>query len=139
MDFLDLLLTILSDCEKITNDTTEVQMIDKAEIKKTLKTFNSCVPFFFFFFDEYRQQLIMDIAEAGKEGINVSNLSAKSKLSRPAISHHLKVLKDAGLIKPLKIGTQIFYQLNLSENFKTISELINSMEHILSKINEIDN
>jgi DNA-binding transcriptional ArsR family regulator len=89
--------------------------------------------------DEYRQQLIMDIAEAGKEGINVSNLSAKSKLSRPAISHHLKVLKDAGLIKPLKIGTQIFYQLNLSENFKTISDLINSMEHILSKINEIDN
>ena len=88
--------------------------------------------------DEYRQQLIMDIAEAGKEGINVSNLSAKSKLSRPAISHHLKVLKDSGLIKPLKVGTQIFYQLNLSENFKTVSELINSMENILQKINEIE-
>ena len=80
----------------------------------------------------------MDIAEAGKEGINVSNLSAKSKLSRPAISHHLKVLKDSGLIKPLKVGTQIFYQLNLSENFKTVSELINSMENILKKINETE-
>ena len=78
----------------------------------------------------------MDIAEAGKEGINVSNLSAKSKLSRPAISHHLKVLKDTGLIKPLKVGTQIFYQLSLSENFKTVSNLINSMENILKKINE---
>lgn len=113
-------------------------MIDKAEIKKTLKILNACVPFFIAMSDEYRQQLIMDIAEAGKEGINVSNLSAKSKLSRPAISHHLKVLKDAGLIKPLKIGTQIFYQLNLSDNFKTISNLINSMESILQKINEID-
>ena len=113
-------------------------MIDKAEIKKTLKTCNSCVPFFIAMSDEYRQQLIMDIAEAGKEGINVSNLSAKSKLSRPAISHHLKVLKDSGLIKPLKVGTQIFYQLNLSENFKTVSELINSMENILKKINEIE-
>lgn len=80
----------------------------------------------------------MDIAEAGKEGINVSNLSAKSKLSRPAISHHLKVLRDSGLIKPLKIGTQIFYQLNLTENFKIVSELIRSMENILSKINEIE-
>ena len=59
-------------------------MIDKAEIRKTLKTFNSCVPFFIAMSDEYRQQLIMDIAEAGSEGINVSNLSAKSKLSRPA-------------------------------------------------------
>ena len=88
--------------------------------------------------DEYRQQLIMDIAEAGKEGINVSNLSAKSKLSRPAISHHLKVLKDSGLIKPLKVGTQIFYQLNLTENFKVVSELIKSMENILAKINEAE-
>ncbi len=107
--------------------------IDKDEIKKTLKTFNSCVPFFIAMSDEYRQKLIMDIAEAGKEGINVTNLSAKSNLSRPAISHHLKILKDSGLIKPLKIGTQIFYQLNLSENFKVVSELIASMENILSK------
>ena len=113
-------------------------MIDKSEIKKTLKTFNSCVPFFIAMSDEYRQQLIMDIAEAGREGINVSNLSAKSNLSRPAISHHLKVLKDSGLIKPKKLGTQIFYQLNLSENFKTVSELITSMENILAKINEIE-
>ena len=113
-------------------------MIDKAEITKTLKTFNSCVPFFIAMSDEYRQQLIMDIAEAGKEGINVSNLSAKSSLSRPAISHHLKVLKESGLIKPKKIGTQIFYQLNLSENFRTVSELIRSMESILSRIDEID-
>ncbi len=114
-------------------------MIDKSEIKRTLKTFNACAPFFIAMSDEYRQQLIMDIAEAGKNGINVSNLSAKSKLSRPAISHHLKVLKDAGLIKPLKIGTQIFYQLNLMDNFKIISELISSMENILSKISESEN
>ena len=113
-------------------------VVDKSEIKKTLKTFNSCVPFFIAMSDEYRQQLIMDIAETGREGINVSNLSAKSKLSRPAISHHLKVLKDSGLIKPKKVGTQIFYQLNLSENFKIVFELINSMENILSKINEIE-
>jgi len=111
-------------------------VIDKAEIKKTLRTFNLCVPFFIAMSDEYRQQLIMDIAEAGTDGINVSNLSAKSKLSRPAISHHLKVLKEAGLIVPLKIGTQIFYQLNLKENFKTISELIQSMEKILATIDD---
>ena len=57
------------------------KIIDREEIKKTLKTFNSCVPFFIAMSDEYRQKLIMDIAEAGKDGINVSNLSAKSNLS----------------------------------------------------------
>ncbi|MBO4320472.1 MAG: winged helix-turn-helix transcriptional regulator [Treponema sp.] len=111
-------------------------MIDREEIKKTLKTFNACVPFFIAMSDEYRQKLIMDIAEAGKEGINVSNLSAKSRLSRPAISHHLKVLKDSGLIKPKKVGTQIFYQLNLSEKFKTVSSLISAMESILKKVQD---
>lgn len=111
-------------------------MIDKNEIKKTLKTFNSCVPFFIAMSDEYRQQLIMDIVSAGSQGINVSNLSAKSKLSRPAISHHLKVLRDAGLIKPNKIGTQIFYQLDLKDNFKIVSNLIKSMEILLDKIDE---
>jgi DNA-binding transcriptional ArsR family regulator len=111
-------------------------MIDKNEIKKTLKTFNSCVPFFIAMSDEYRQQLIMDIVSAGSQGINVSNLSAKSKLSRPAISHHLKVLRDAGLIKPNKIGTQIFYQLDLKDNFKVVSDLIKSMEILLDKIDE---
>ena len=114
----------------------EFALINRDEIKKTLKTFNACVPFFIAMSDEYRQKLIMDIAAAGKEGINVTNLSAKSKLSRPAISHHLKVLKDSGLIKPLKVGTQIFYQLNMTEKFKTFSELVDAMESILQKVNE---
>ena len=114
----------------------DANMIDKNEIKKTLKTFNSCVPFFIAMSDEYRQQLIMDIVSAGSQGINVSNLSAKSKLSRPAISHHLKVLRDAGLIKPNKVGTQIFYQLDLKDNFKVVSDLIKSMEILLDKIDE---
>ena len=62
--------------------------------------FNSCSPLFIALGDEVRQKLVLDIVDAGAEGINVKNLSAKSRLSRPAISHHLKVLKDSGLIEP---------------------------------------
>ena len=102
-------------------------MIDKAEIKKTLKTFNSCVPFFSAMSDEYRQQLIMDIAEAGKEGINVSNLSAKSKLSRPAISHHLKILKSARIISYRKEGTQIYYYFDTSDKLNYAHALVEKM------------
>ena len=43
--------------------------IDREEIKKTLKNFNTCVPFIIAMSDEYRQQLNMEIAEAGKDGI----------------------------------------------------------------------
>ena len=112
--------------------------MDLKEFHETLKTFNTCCPLFIAFSDKYRQQLIFDIIEAGKEGINVTNLSAKSHLSRPAISHHLKVLKDSGIVTPKKVGTQIFYQVTLSDKFDTLRQLLNSILMMLDKIQEAD-
>jgi DNA-binding transcriptional ArsR family regulator len=109
-------------------------LLDKKELHRIHAMFHNCAPLFIALGDEIRQQLILDIADAGKEGINVSNLTSKSQLSRPAISHHLKVLKDCGIVKPCKIGTQIFYQLNLKENIDDMKELINSIQNVLEKI-----
>ncbi len=46
--------------------------------------------------------------------LNVGDISDqfKSKISRPAVSHHLKVLKDAGIVRSEKIGQEIFYRLD---------------------------
>ncbi|MCR5612140.1 metalloregulator ArsR/SmtB family transcription factor [Treponema sp.] len=112
--------------------------MDLKEFHDTLKTFNTCCPIFIAFSDKYRQQLIFDIIEAGKEGINVTNLSAKSHLSRPAISHHLKVLKDSGIVTPRKVGTQIFYQVTLSEKFDILRELINGINKMMDKVELIE-
>ena len=85
-----------------------------------------------------RQKLILDIADSiadnGEDGINVTNLSAKSKLSRPAISHHLKVLKDCGLVKPVKKGTQIFYQLTLDKSLGEAADLVQSILKVIAQI-----
>lgn len=35
-----------------------------------------------------------------------------TKLSQPATSHHLKILKDADLIIPEKVGRKIKYTIN---------------------------
>ena len=113
-------------------------MIDKKELRHIHTMFHSCAPLFIALGDEIRQQLIMEIADAGTDGINVSNLTSKTHLSRPAISHHLKVLKDCGLIQPKKIGTQIFYQLNLKDNLEDVNELVSSILKILSKINSAE-
>lgn len=108
--------------------------LDSESVHHILQKFNHCAPVFIALGDEARQKLIIDIANAGVHGLNVTDLSAKSNLSRPAISHHLKVLKDSGLIKPHKIGTQIFYKLSLKENLQEIEALINSMQAIIKKI-----
>ncbi len=44
--------------------------------------------------------------------MNVGDISDQFKISRPAVSHHLKVLKDAGIVRSEKIGQEIFYRLD---------------------------
>ena len=42
----------------------------------------------------------------------VNELAGMLPVSRPAVSQHLRVLKDAGLVSDLKSGTRRIYQLN---------------------------
>jgi DNA-binding transcriptional ArsR family regulator len=44
--------------------------------------------------------------------IAVNELASTMPVSRPAVSQHLKVLKDAGLVMDSKAGTRRLYQLN---------------------------
>jgi len=43
---------------------------------------------------------------------NVGDIAAQFKLSRPAISHHLKVLKDAAIVQSEKVGQEVFYWID---------------------------
>lgn len=111
-------------------------MPTETELQEIYNQFHACAPIFIALGDEIRQKLILDIVDAHETGINVTNLSAKSKLSRPAISHHLKVLKDCGLVKPIKVGTQIFYRINLKKNLESIAALISSVQEIIRHMDE---
>jgi DNA-binding transcriptional ArsR family regulator len=44
--------------------------------------------------------------------IAVNELAQKLPVSRPAVSQHLRVLKNAGLVTDSKAGTRRLYQLN---------------------------
>lgn len=45
------------------------------------------------------------------------------KLSQPAVSHHLKILKQAGLIKDNREGKWIFYSINPESFIKCFNNL----------------
>ncbi|CAI3251434.1 zinc-binding dehydrogenase [Enterococcus cecorum] len=38
-------------------------------------------------------------------------ITEKTHLSRPAVSHHIKILKDAGVVEMRKEGTKNYYYL----------------------------
>ncbi len=52
------------------------------------------------------------LALLGKNERSVTELQAGLKISQPALSIHLRVLRDCGLVKHRAQGTRRFYSLN---------------------------
>ena len=79
----------------------------------------------------------------------VCELESIFGVSQPAISHHLGVLKDAGLVESMREGQWIFYKINregvedvlrLLSNFLLDSDMgeFPEMAEIMSKVEEIE-
>lgn len=60
--------------------------------------------------DPVRLEIVFLLCEQGR--MNVGAIAAQFRLSRPAISHHLKVLKDASIVRSAKQGQEIGYWLD---------------------------
>jgi DNA-binding transcriptional ArsR family regulator len=48
----------------------------------------------------------------GDRPLAVVDLAALVPVSRPAVSQHLKILKEAGLVRDVQVGTRRIYSLN---------------------------
>jgi ArsR family transcriptional regulator, arsenate/arsenite/antimonite-responsive transcriptional repressor len=48
---------------------------------------------------------------AGADEVCVCELVAETRLSQPTVSHHLRVLRDAGLVAASRRGTWAYYRL----------------------------
>jgi DNA-binding transcriptional ArsR family regulator len=59
--------------------------------------------------DASRQQIVLLLS---RERLNVGALAERFHLSRPAVSHHLKVLADAGLLLQEREGRERVYRLD---------------------------
>jgi DNA-binding transcriptional ArsR family regulator len=59
--------------------------------------------------DRTRRAIVLRLAERPQA---VGELAAELPVSRPAVSQHLKVLKQAGLVTEQAVGTRRIYRLN---------------------------
>lgn len=59
--------------------------------------------------DETRQKIM---ALCCCEMVSVNGIVNKLDVAQPTVSHHLKILKNAGLVKSERRGKQILYTLN---------------------------
>lgn len=70
-----------------------------------------CCAFFKALLDRTRQKILEMLY---KKEMCVSEICRQFKISQPSISHHLNILKQAGLVKSRKEGKEVRYSLNCS-------------------------
>lgn len=104
-----------------------------ADYTRTL--FHKSLLFFAALGDPVRQELLMSMMDTPR--LSVKDLTSRTQLSRPAISHHLKVLKDANIIVEQKKGREIFYRPQPGENYKAVKELMDIIDRQIKR-QEID-
>jgi ArsR family transcriptional regulator len=60
--------------------------------------------------DEHRQRILLTF-EPG-ERLNVGQIVEVSTLSRSAVSHHLKLLRESGVLQSEKQGKEVYYWID---------------------------
>ncbi|MBS5959281.1 MAG: winged helix-turn-helix transcriptional regulator [Clostridiales bacterium] len=91
------------------------------ELELLTNEFKSCQKSLIALGDETRQSIIMSLMECDCKGVRVGEITNKTHLSRPAVSHHLQILKDAGIIGMRREGTKNYYYLDSKKNELNVS------------------
>lgn len=98
------------------------------EIRELAKEFEQCRKILVALGDENRQHLILEMMKMEQcDGVRVGAITEKTHLSRPAISHHIQILKDVGLLKMRREGTKNYYYFDADS--EAMNKLINMLNH----------
>ena len=103
-------------------------MDSKEESLKLRSEFKDCQKILTAIGDETRQHLIALMIMEKCSGARVVDIAKKTNLSRPAVSHHMQILKDAGFVYAYKEGTMVYYSLDF--NTDAVRKLKALIEHI---------
>ena len=86
--------------------------------------------------DETRQQIFIALLQNETVGMRVPDITKCTHLSRPAVSHHLQVLKDAGLIGMHRVGTMNFYYAASNEScWGGLKRLVDHVDEVAGRAN----
>lgn len=76
--------------------------------------------------DAQRQRILLAFEKG--ERLNIMQIVAASKLSRTAVTHHLKVLHQSGALESEKVGKEVFFWVNKSHIISAIQNVLNYIQ-----------
>ncbi len=72
--------------------------------------------------DSHRQRILLLIKDNGR--MNILQILQHSDLSRTAVTHHLKVLKNSGALESEKVGKEVFFWVNKQRIVASLSAVL---------------
>ncbi|WP_310602338.1 ArsR/SmtB family transcription factor [Anaerosporobacter sp.] len=95
-------------------------------IEEITSGFKECQNAFTAIGDQTRQLILLVLLQSDLSGIRVGEIAEKTHLTRPSVSHHLQILKEAGIVNMREEGTKNYYYISADESrWKKIVDLIN--------------
>lgn len=89
--------------------------------------------------DETRQLILLTLLKSDFNGVRVGEITQKTHLSRPAVSHHLQILKDAGIVNMRREGTKNYYYIDSDKSsWKALTDLINLVYDEIQRLDQPD-
>ncbi|MGE7770517.1 ArsR/SmtB family transcription factor [Viridibacillus arvi] len=102
------------------------------QLKLIKEDFINCQKVLLAIGDETRQSILLVLMGTDcKNGLRVGEITQQTHLSRPAVSHHLRVLREAGIIIMRKEGTKNFYYIDVSTKISLLKNLIYDIEKLI--------
>ena len=84
-----------------------------------------------------RQDIILELVKCYPRGLRIGEINKKKCITRPTMSHHMKLLCKANLIGYNKMGTKNYYYLNVdAEKISKLSELFEKLKTVAGEKNE---
>ena len=112
-----------------------LMQITENDIKEVEQNLKAAQPIMEALGDEARIRILLHLLQGECTGSRVQDLVPNAGLSRAALSHHLQILKRAGLVNSRKEGTLVFYYLDPSATqilrLKTLADQIYNLIQFL--------
>ena len=111
-------------------------MYTRKDIENLASDFEKCQKILVALGDENRQHMILEMMKMEKcSGVRVNEITERTHLSRPAVSHYLQVLKNAGILKMRREATKNYYYFD--PDMKSFNLLIDVLQQAMKIISEI--
>ena len=108
----------------------------REDINRLAEEFEGCQKILLALGDENRQHLMLEMMRMEHcGGVRVGTITEKTHLSRPAVSHHIQILKEAGILKMRREGTKNYYYFDAdTEAMNRLLEMIGHAKRIMEEL-----